>query len=71
MTTQFADTFFYLTLLDHQDQHHARVVGHAMEYAGRIVTARWVLTETANALAGTAHRLRVAAFLSRIEEDPK
>ncbi len=71
MTPRFADTFFYLALLDGQDQHHARVVRHAMENAGVIVTTRWVLVETANALAGSAHRPKVAAFLSRIESDPE
>lgn len=69
MTTRFADTFFYLALLDNQDQHHLRVAKHALEYAGRIVTTRWVLAETANALAGSTHRPRVAAFLNRIESD--
>lgn len=70
MTTRFADTFFYLALLDGKDQHHVRVVAHATEQVDFIVTTRWVLAETANALAGSQFRATVAAFLQQIEADP-
>ncbi len=68
---RFADTYFYLALLDRQDQYHARVVAHAMEQADVIVTTRWVLAETANALADSNFRSTVAAFLEQLERDPE
>lgn len=52
MTTRFADTYFYLALLDEKDQHHAEVTTFVSEADDAIVTTRWVLAETANALAG-------------------
>ncbi len=69
MTPRFADTYFYLALLDKGDQHHARVANYATKYTGLIVTTRWVLTEIANALAGSAFRPTVAEFLRQLEED--
>ena len=70
MTTRFADTYFYLALLDDQDQHHTRVVAHVADQSDAIVTTRWVLAEVANALAGSAFRSTVAAFLEQLEDDP-
>ncbi len=69
MTRHFADTFFYLALLDSGDQYHARVVAHAKGPALTIVTTRWVLVETANALARSEFRTTVATFLERMERD--
>jgi len=70
MTTRFADTYFFLALLDGKDQHHARVAKYATEETEALVTTRWVLAETANALSGSESRQKVAAFLSQIESDP-
>jgi predicted nucleic acid-binding protein len=69
VTTRFADTFFYLGLLDGKDQHHARVVAHATEQDDFLITTRWVLAETANAFAGSQFRATVAAFLQQLEAD--
>jgi len=69
VTPRFADTYFYLALLDKGDQHHARVANYATKYTGPIVTTRWVLTEIANALAGSTFRPTVAEFLKQLEED--
>jgi predicted nucleic acid-binding protein len=71
VTPRFADTYFYLALLDEGDQHHARVSAYAARHAIPIITTRWVLTETANALAGSASRATVAEFLAQLEADPE
>ena len=70
MSARFADTYFYLALLDGRDQHHARVVSYAAKQEDSIVTSRWVLAETANALAGSQSRHIVASFLLQLERDP-
>ena len=71
MTASFADTFFFLALLDRTDQHHQKVAAWvSAESSGRITTTRWVLAETANALAASKYRVTVAEFLAQVESDP-
>ncbi len=55
MTKIFADTFYFLALLNKHDKGHAK----AVEYAAcveQIVTTEWVLTEVADGLASSRHR---------------
>jgi predicted nucleic acid-binding protein len=51
----FADTFYFLALLNKNDEAHAR----ALQYSAQIeqlVTTEWVLTELADGLASSRHR---------------
>jgi len=66
----FADTWFFLALLDESEARHARASQFAAEQVGRLVTTRWVLVETANAFAAPAFRSTAAAFLLSLEDDP-
>ena len=55
MTTVFADTFYFLALLNRHDEAHAK----AVKYSGlidKLVTTEWVLTELADGLASSRHR---------------
>jgi predicted nucleic acid-binding protein len=70
MTARFADTGFFLALLDEHDQYHLQVAEYAASSADLIVTTRWVLAETANGLAASQHRAAVAEFLQAVEGDP-
>ena len=70
MTSRFADTFFYLALIDERDEHHGRVLDYMRTTKDFIVTTRWVLAETANALSGTRLREEVACLLRDLEADP-
>jgi predicted nucleic acid-binding protein len=57
MSKPFADTFYFLALLNKHDEAHAR----AVEYAAcleEIVTTEWVLTELADGLASSRSRSR-------------
>ena len=68
MTIRFADTFYFLALLNENDAaHHS-----AREYAGRrasmLVTTDWVIVEVADALAAPAHR---PAFVTRSASAPR
>lgn len=69
MKGMFADAFFYVACLNRADQHHEKVMAFARRPLGRIVTTRWVLMELADALAASASRSRVAAFVRRLELD--
>ena len=67
MKSLFADSWFYIALLDESDEHHRRAAEFAARSTARLVTTRWVLLEVANALCATASRVEAATFLQRIE----
>ena len=56
MKEVFADAWFYIALLDADDQGHARAAAWLRAFDGSIVTTRWVLVEAANSLAAPALR---------------
>jgi predicted nucleic acid-binding protein len=45
MRKVFADTFYFLALLNHKDPAHANADSFTRRYSGQIVTTDWVLTE--------------------------
>jgi uncharacterized protein len=70
MTSRFADTFFFVALLDRKDQHHSAVTDYLATSHDFLITTRWVLAEVANALGSSALRSAAAAWLNFIESDP-
>jgi len=55
MNKVFADTFYFLALLNKNDEAHDK----ALEYSakiGKLLTTEWVLTELAGGLASSRHR---------------
>jgi predicted nucleic acid-binding protein len=64
MTTRFADSFYFLALLNLGDAAHSAAVRLATAGRGRIVTTAWILTEVADAMASPANR---PLFLRMIE----
>ena len=67
---RFADTFYFVALLEQRDQFHQAVMEFAASDGADIVTTRWVLTEVANTLANSSIRVSVAGFLRDLEKDP-
>lgn len=65
MRTVFADTYYYLALLSKTDQGHTRAVEFTEQYAGRMVTTGWVLSELGDALAASPQGR--ASFLQTLE----
>ena len=53
MRTIFADTFYFLALVNPSDKGHVNAVAFTTTFKGRLVTTGWVLTELADALAST------------------
>ena len=51
MKTVFADTFYFLALVNPADSAHARTVAFTSDHPLRLVTTDWVLTELADGLA--------------------
>jgi predicted nucleic acid-binding protein len=70
MMSRFADTWFFVGLLAGRDAHHEAVMAHVEGRTECLVTTRWVLAETANALSGSVCRGKVARFLIEAERDP-
>lgn len=69
MNACFADTYFFIALLDRSDAAHGRAAGFLAHHTGTLVTTRWVLVEAANALSAPDFRPTTAEFLHAIEED--
>ena len=70
MKAVFADTFYYIALLDANDSAHEAAVAATRELKTTTVTSAWVLLELANALSASRHRGLFARFLSRLRENP-
>ncbi len=66
----FADTWYYVALLDERDQNHERATQHAYELTQIQVTTRWILAEVANMLCTPRTRLAAAAFLRKLGSLP-
>ena len=70
MIGTFADTFYFIALLNPSDSAHGRAVQVTRTLAGPIVTTCWVLVEVADALSAPGFRSHVHRFLERLASDP-
>jgi uncharacterized protein len=57
MPPVFADTFYFLALLNSDDQAHKQAVAASTPLKWPLVTTYWVLTELGDALASSGHRM--------------
>ena len=55
MSTVFADTYYFLALLNKHDEAHAKAV-KCSALIDKLVTTEWILTELADGLASSSHR---------------
>ena len=67
----FADTFFYLALVNPQDGEHRLAVSTAAALTGPVITTQWVLVEVADALCSAANRHRFLALLELLIADSR
>ena len=71
MKTVFADTFYFLALLNSTDQAHGKAVAFTSTNPLRIVTTEWVLTELADGLARSPRgRTEFLGTLADLQADP-
>lgn len=70
MMPQFADTFFFIALLQPHDEAHDRAVAASRAIKSRLLTTRWVLAELADGFAGGPDRAAVAAFIRGLLAHP-
>jgi predicted nucleic acid-binding protein len=66
MKAVFADTFYFLGLLNRADESHRRCAAFAREYRELIITTAYVLVELADGLATPQHRSRTASFIQAL-----
>jgi len=66
----FADTFFFLAMLDSGDPAHEQALEQASRPWSEIVTTEFVLTELGNALCRVADREAFLAVLDLIQSTP-
>ena len=70
MRAVFADTFFFLALLNVKDTAHESAVAIASQFEGKVVTTEWVLTEVADALAAPVQRHLFRQLSDMLSSDP-
>lgn len=71
MKVVFADTFYYLALLNPGDIRHQAAIEYTAASRGRMITTAWVLTELADALARPQNRAAFLQVLSQLRADPE
>ena len=71
MTPVFADTFFFLALINPRDAAHSRAVAAATVRTGPLLTTAWVLTEVADGLAATPDRHLIEKILADLDQEPR
>jgi uncharacterized protein len=69
MTPVFADTFYFLALINPRDVAHPRAVAFSEKQEIPVITTAWVLTEVADALSSPPGRSIVIALLRNLETD--
>jgi len=70
MTPVFADTLFYVALLNRRDEHHATALNWASHERPTVVTTEFVLLEVANFFKHPPDRGRFSAFVESLGDDP-
>ena len=67
----FADTLYFLALLNERDPYTKRAIAFEREFSGSLVTSDWVLIEVADALAGSARRGALRPFIMELRNSSK
>ena len=70
MKAVFADTFYFLALLNERDAAHQRAVAASRSAGLALVTTEFVLIELADALCKPQQRDEVLALCNVVETDP-
>jgi uncharacterized protein len=71
MTRVFADTFFFLAVLNRRDPSHEQALQFYGNTSLHFVTTEWVLSEVANASSGPAMRPGFKRLFDLLERDTR
>src|SRR5439155_22140444 len=70
MRRVFADTFYYLALLNPQNDAHTKAAEFTEQFPGRMLTTDWILTELADGLSREPSRAALVSFIEGQRADP-
>ena len=70
MTPVFADTYYWLALINPRDQAHQEAVTLSESLSEPVLTTAWVLTEVGDAMSHPANRAAFLELLEDIANDP-
>ena len=71
MKTVFADTSYYLALVNSLDRFHHAACRWTTDFAGASVTTAWVITELANSMCQTSNRPFFLSLLHDLQSDAR
>ena len=71
MTSVFADTFFFLALVNPRDAAHGAAVAAHSSRKRPLLTTAWILTEVADGLADGPDRHLVAEIIADLDQEPR
>lgn len=71
MIPRFADSFYYIALMNSEDRAHRPVAAFSAKAHGRVVTTTWVLVEVADAFATPRLRPLFLDLIQLIRSDPE
>jgi predicted nucleic acid-binding protein len=67
MNVWFADTFYWLALLNADDEKHDVAVALQSQLKGKFFTTQWVFMEFLNTWNAPSHRCKAAAFVRALQ----
>lgn len=70
MSPVFADTAYFIALLNPVDQYHSRAVDLTRQPWGAMVTTTWVLVEVGDAFSQPSNRMKYARLVALLQSTP-
>jgi hypothetical protein len=70
MRLVFADTAYFIALVNAVDDAHEVAISYPLKSYERTITTRWILTEFADALCDPETRLETAEFIAELRANP-
>lgn len=70
MTAVFADTAYFVGLLNPRDEHHPAATAFFESFDGRVVTTNYVLFEVANFFSRSGNRSTFVTLVETLRADP-
>ena len=71
MTPVFADTYYWLAMINPRDGAHQEAVALSQSLTQSLVTTAWILTEVGDAMCVPANRPTFGKLLERLANDPE
>jgi predicted nucleic acid-binding protein len=69
MKPVFADSFYFIALLNQSDRAHARAIEIVRKIKNPLLTTNWAITEVADAFATSRSRAKVGRFLDELHDN--